>query len=60
MAADLDRLNRAEKLHTLSGLAVSREAEQQVRRVSDMRVAANAAVKRLAHEKRDLEERAAE
>lgn len=50
------RLERAEKLHTLSSLAVSREAEKQVRRVSDMRVAANAAVKRLVHDKRQIEE----
>ena len=54
---DLSRLDRAEQLHALSSLAVSREAEKQIRRVSDMRVAANAAVKRLVHDKRQIEER---
>ncbi len=50
------RLDRAEQLHAISSLAVSREAEKQVRRVSDMRVAANAAVRRLVHDKRQIEE----
>jgi hypothetical protein len=53
--ADLTRLDRAEQLHTLSGLAVSIETEKQVKRVSDMRIAATAAVKRLAHEKREMQ-----
>lgn len=50
------RLQRAEQLHAISSLAVSREAEKQVRRVSDMRIAANSAVKRLLHDKRQIEE----
>ena len=56
-AVDNSRLERAETLHRISSLAVSREAEKQVHRVSDMRIAASAAVKRLNHEKRVIEER---
>jgi hypothetical protein len=57
LTANTTRLERAEKLHAMSSLAVSREAEKQVRRVSDMRIAANAAVKRLVHDKHQIEER---
>lgn len=53
--ADMSRLDRAEQLHTLSGLAVANETEKSIKRVSDMRIAATAAVKRLAHEKREIQ-----
>jgi hypothetical protein len=51
----MSRLDRAEQLHTLSGLAVANETEKSIKRVSDMRIAATAAVKRLAHEKREIQ-----
>ena len=54
---DFTRLDRAEKLHAFSSLAVSKAAEKQAARVSDMRIAANAAVKRLVHDKKVIEER---
>lgn len=41
----------------MSSLAVAREVAKQGHRVSDMRVAANSAVKRLAHDRRQIEER---
>lgn len=49
------RLERAEQMHTLSVMAVAQETRKQTRRVSDMRVTANAAVRRLNHEQREIE-----
>jgi hypothetical protein len=51
-----DRLDRAERLHVISKKAAATEKISVQRRVGDMRIVANSAVKRLRHDRGEIEE----